>query len=83
MMKNKILQWTVVVFTTIATAAIELGILLSLHPARYYFTLRGFGIAGLVEIAMVALLAPVAITLVHKDHVLRNWLKPIMNQKES
>ena len=82
-MKNKILQWTVVVFTTLLTGAIQLGILLSLHSAEYYFTLRGFGLAAIVEIGMVLAIAPCVITLIHKDRKLHDWLIPVMNQKES
>lgn len=51
---KKFLYWTIITaMIMIAAYAVELIVLLSLHPARWYFTLKGLGLVSLVETGIV------------------------------
>lgn len=71
---KKFLYWTTI--TAIGTLLIytaELIVLLSLHPARYYFTLKGFGLVSLIETGIVA------VSLPYMMWYYRNYFGPFLN----
>ena len=76
-MKKLYVQVMVVIVAAILVAALNAWLLLSVNPVEYYFTLRGFLGAGMLDAIECALLIPMAIAFTKEDKVLREklWVK--------
>lgn len=56
---KKFMYWTIVtVMVGLLLYSVELIVLLKLHPARWYFTLKGLGLVSLIETGIVAVTSP-------------------------
>lgn len=80
MKKLIIAQIMATIAIVVMFAVVNISLLLSWHPAEYYFTLKGFAMVSAMDIAWTTVLLPAAFLIVRKDRVLNekfqlNWNK--------
>ena len=74
---NVVKVWIGLAIEVIGMTAIELAILLNLHPAKYYFTLPGLKIVSICDIVAVAIMLPQALYLEYKTNFLEESTKMV------